>query len=67
VTKKNRKARRLNELYPDVKCKILYQRDYQSLLLKYGLEDAPRGTDEEVAEAGGRGEESPQLGSILAG
>ena len=38
VTKKNRKARRLMELYPDVKCRILYQRDYLSLLVKYGLE-----------------------------
>jgi len=38
VTKKNRKARRLAELYPDVKCKVLYQRDYLNLLVKYGLE-----------------------------
>jgi hypothetical protein len=39
VTKKNRKARRLQELYPDVKCKVLYQRDYLNLLVKYGLEE----------------------------
>jgi len=38
VTKKNRKVRRLHALYPDVKCKILYQRDYLNLLVKYGLE-----------------------------
>jgi hypothetical protein len=38
VTKKNRKARRLKELYPDVRIKILYQRDYLNLLVKYGLE-----------------------------
>jgi bifunctional protein TilS/HprT len=38
VTKKNRKVRLLRELYPDVKCKIFYQRDYQDLLIKYGLE-----------------------------
>ena len=38
VTKKNRKVRRLRELYPDVKIKIFYQRDYQALLVKYGLE-----------------------------
>ena len=30
--------RRLRELYPDVKVKIFYQRDYQALLVKYGLE-----------------------------
>jgi hypothetical protein len=39
VTRKNRKVRRLQELFPDVKCKIFYQRDYLSLVTKYGLED----------------------------
>jgi len=38
VTKKNRKIRRLRELYPEVSCKIFYQRDYLSLVTKYGLE-----------------------------
>jgi hypothetical protein len=38
VTKKNRKVRLLGEIYPDVKCKILYQRDYLHLVVKYGLE-----------------------------
>ena len=40
VTKKNRKVRQLRALYPGTKIKILYQRDYLSLLVKYGLEDA---------------------------
>ena len=39
VTKKNRKVRRVMELYPGVKCKVLYQRDYLNLLVKYGLEE----------------------------
>jgi hypothetical protein len=39
VTKKNRKVRRLRELYPEIRCKIFYQRDYLSLVMKYGLED----------------------------
>lgn len=39
VTKKNRKIRRLREQYPDVRCKIFYQRDYLSLVTKYGLDD----------------------------
>ena len=39
VTRKNRKVRRLQELYPEVNCKIFYQRDYLSLVTKYGLED----------------------------
>jgi len=38
VTKKNRKARRLKELYPEVNVRVLYQRDYLNLLVKYGLE-----------------------------
>jgi hypothetical protein len=38
VTKKNRKARRLQALYPGIKCRVLYQRDYLNLLVKYGLE-----------------------------
>lgn len=40
VTKKNGKVRRLRERYPEVTCKIFYQRDYLSLVTKYGLEDA---------------------------
>ncbi|MGH9101462.1 MAG: hypothetical protein ACRDYD_00530 [Acidimicrobiales bacterium] len=38
VTKKNRKVRRLGELHPEVQVKLLYQRDYLALLVKYGLE-----------------------------
>jgi hypothetical protein len=39
VTKKNRKVRRLRELHPGIRVKILYQRDYLALLVKYGLEE----------------------------
>ena len=38
VTKKNKKARRLREQYPEVEIRVLYQRDYLHLLVKYGLE-----------------------------
>ena len=38
VTKKNRKARRLRERYPEIQIRVLYQRDYLHLLVKYGLE-----------------------------
>jgi hypothetical protein len=30
-------------LYPGVVCKILYQRDYLNLLIKYGLEEPSQG------------------------
>ena len=39
VTKKNGKVRKLRELYPEVRCKIFYQRDYVSLVEKYDLDD----------------------------
>lgn len=38
VTKKNRKVRRLRNLHPEVDIKVLYQRDYLNLLVKFGLE-----------------------------
>lgn len=37
VTRKNRKVRRLKELYPHVKIKVLYHRDLEKLMVKYGL------------------------------
>jgi cytidylate kinase len=38
VTKKNRKIRRLRELYPGINLKVFYGRDYKQLLGKYGLD-----------------------------
>jgi hypothetical protein len=52
VTKKNRKARRLRELYPDVNIKVLYQRDYLRLLVKYGLEPPSQLDDTDTATLG---------------
>ena len=37
VTEKNRKIRRMGELYPEVSVKLLYRRDYHRLLAKYGF------------------------------
>lgn len=37
VTKKNRKLRKMQELYPDTRLKILYGRDYRKLLFKFGI------------------------------
>ena len=36
VRKKNRKLRRLRELYPDINIKLFYARDFRALMLKYG-------------------------------
>lgn len=49
VTKKNRKVRRLKELYPDVNIKILYQKDFRKLLYKFGIPVRSR----DHAEGGG--------------
>jgi hypothetical protein len=55
------------QLYPDVKCKILYQRDYLNLLVKYGLEEPSQGSlltsEDGVDEAPG---DPPLLGPLLA-
>ena len=36
VRKKNRKLRRLREIYPDIRIKLFYARDFRALMLKYG-------------------------------
>jgi hypothetical protein len=67
VTKKNRKVRRLRELYPDVHIKVLYQRDYLSLLVKYGLEPPSQMLDpatDGAAPAGPAGEGRPTLAGV---
>lgn len=62
VTKKNRKVRRLQELHPEVQVKILYQRDYLNLLVKYGLESPDQLPEEPVATAGEAGASLLELG-----
>ena len=52
-------------LYPDVRCKILYQRDYQNLLVKYGLEEPSQRTL--GASAGEEHGEPDLLGPALVG
>jgi hypothetical protein len=36
VRKKNRKLRRVREIYPDLRIKLFYARDFRALMLKYG-------------------------------
>jgi hypoxanthine phosphoribosyltransferase len=37
VTRKNRKLRKLRELYPTVRIKLFYRRDLERLAFRYGL------------------------------
>lgn len=51
VRKKNRKLRRLRELYPGIDIKLFYARDFRALMLKYGklaLADDMSGTSGQV-------------------
>jgi hypothetical protein len=51
VRKKNRKLRRLRELYPDLRIKLFYARDFRMLMLKYGklaLHESLSGTTGQV-------------------
>jgi len=58
VTKKNRKVKLLRSLYPDISCKIFYQRDYLNLLVKYELADLP---DQDLPSAPVRMPGPPQV------
>ena len=40
VTRKNRKLRRLRELYPEVKIKLFYERDFERIAARYCLRKA---------------------------
>ena len=62
VRKKNRKLRRLRELYPDLNVKLFYARDFRALMLKYGrlaLVDGLSGTLGQVADPHGSLEALP--------
>ncbi|MBN1219815.1 MAG: hypothetical protein JXM69_12875 [Anaerolineae bacterium] len=39
ITKKHRKLRRLNELYPEINVKLLNRSDFKAMMYKYGLDD----------------------------
>ena len=40
VTRKNRKLRKLRQLYPEVRIKLFYERDFMRLAARFGLQKA---------------------------
>jgi hypothetical protein len=68
VRKKNRKLRRLRELYPDIRIKLFYARDFRAMMLKYGrlgLAESLSGTPGQVVPERPTAEE-PVAESLLA-
>jgi len=49
VTRKNRKLRRLKDLYPEINIKLFYRSDYESLATKYGLQRPRKDQDDHQA------------------
>ena len=68
VRKKNRKLRRVLELYPDLRVKLFYARDFRALMLKFGklgLVAELSGSSGQVVPV--RSVESPDAASALPG
>jgi hypoxanthine phosphoribosyltransferase len=75
VRKKNRKLRRLRELYPDIRIKLFYARDFRAMMLKYGrlgLAESLSGTtgqvvpERSVTSGADAATVEPLLGTALA-
>jgi hypothetical protein len=70
VRKKNRKLRRLRELYPEINIKLFYARDFRALMLKYGkhaLADGLSGSSGQVAAPhDGTGRLATEVAAIAA-
>ena len=56
VRKKNRKVRRLRELYPNIRIKLFYARDFRALMLKYGRSGLVSELSGTVGQVGPRSE-----------
>jgi hypothetical protein len=64
VRRKNRKLRRVRELYPDIRIKLFYGKDFKALLLKYGRFDLAAslsGLEGQAAASSTAEEPAPQV------
>ena len=62
VRRKNRKLRRVRELYPDIRIKLFYGKDFKALLLKYGRFDLAAS----LSGLEGQTTAGPALGAVAA-
>lgn len=62
VRKKNRKVRRLRELYPGIRIKLFYARDFRALMLKYGRATLVAELSGTVGQVGPRQDSEPAPG-----
>ena len=68
VRKKNRKLRRMRELYPDIRIKLFYARDFRAMMLKYGrlaLAEALSGTPGQMVPERAAASAAPELPAAL--
>ncbi len=63
VTKKNRKLRKLRALYPDINIKLFYRKDFDNLLLSFGMYDREEDLVGETAMGTHRPEHGPLRGN----
>jgi hypothetical protein len=67
VRKKNRKVRRLRELYPSLRIKLFYARDFRALMLKYGRSALVSELSGTLGQVGPRQNQEPEPEGIANG
>lgn len=53
ITRKNRKIRRMHELYPDINIKLLKRNDLRDMMIKYGIDEQAARITGTVAQENG--------------
>ena len=67
VRKKNRKLRRLRELYPNLNVKLFYGRDFRELMLKYGRIALVHGLSGSSGQVAFPHETPPSAATVITG
>jgi hypothetical protein len=67
VRKKNRKLRWMRQLYPEVRVKLFYARDFRALMVKYGRLDFLTGVAATNGNGNGHGNGTGRISEQLSG